>query len=159
MEALERMIAGAQTAESMLGQWVRDELAPLSGVAVSMVREQLMDGKRADGKDLSPSYIKDPYFETRKQAVAYMLYKQRITPNPRRNRTAPNLYITGEFHNSLYADLGQDAMEIRSAAAWGDDVMNKYGRESFGLSDVHLDELRERMKPALIERIKTQILG
>ena len=159
MEALERMINGAQAAQTMLGQWVKEELSPLSGFVVDMVRAQLMDGKAADGRDLSPSYLKDPYFETRKQAVAYMLYKQRITPNPRRNRTAPNLYITGEFHNSLYAEMGAEAMEIRTASAWGEGVMNKYGRESFGLNDQHMDELGERLKPLLIERIKTQILG
>lgn len=64
-------------------------------------REQLMEGKLSTGKDITPSYLNDPYFKTREAAQRYSDWKDKITPNPNRKKGTPNLYITGPYHRSI----------------------------------------------------------
>ena len=52
----------------------------------------------------------------------------------KRNADAPNLYITGVFHNDLVADMGTDSMAIVPDTAYAANIMRKYGYEVFGLS-------------------------
>src|SRR5690349_16298463 len=64
-------------------------------------RKQLLEGKLSTGRDLHPTYLEDPFFKTKEAAQKYSDWKDKITPNPKRKKGVPNLYITGPFHRSI----------------------------------------------------------
>lgn len=103
--------------------------------AVDAVNEQMESGLDGDEKELTPSYLADPYFKSRKAAVGYMRWKERITP-PRasqlglRERPAktPNLRINGYYRASIQAAPTQGGLRISSHGAdFAPDVERKYG--------------------------------
>lgn len=66
--------------------------------------EQMYDGKTNEGIDIRPSYLEDPYWNDKggqAAAQAYSDWKDRITPNPRRTKGTPNLFINGYYHSSI----------------------------------------------------------
>lgn len=65
-------------------------------------KDQLMEGKTIFGKDIRPYYSEDNYFKSPASAERYRKWKEKITPNPKRNPDAPNLFITGKFHDGFY---------------------------------------------------------
>ena len=72
---------------------------------------QLWDGKNADGSDITPSYMDDPYFKTQKQAMAYANWKWRITPNPNRNKYTPNLFINGYAYSTFQIAMAGNKLQ------------------------------------------------
>ena len=88
---------------------------------LSEFKDQLWDGKNADGNNITPSYLDDPYFKTKKQAEAYANWKNRITPNSRRDKNTPNLFINGFFYDSLRIETDRSI----SFNGWGS-VVTKY---------------------------------
>ena len=52
----------------------------------------------------------------------------------KRNPDAPNLYITGVFHDDLGAEFRDDEMEIVPDTGYAANIMAKYGRNAFGLN-------------------------
>ncbi len=95
-------------------------------------REQLLEGKKRDGRDLTPSYYDDPYFKTRAAAKRYADWKWRITPNPKRKRGTPNLFINGFFHRTIKLNvLGEEIIQFYGAFKQAE-IEEKYGEEIFG---------------------------
>lgn len=96
--------------------------------------EQMMNGKRRDGQDITPSYFDDPYFKTFSQASEYSDWKDRIEPFATRRRPGtPNLYINGYYHNSITARVGPDGLSLNSSWSESDDIERKYTRAIYGL--------------------------
>ena len=114
------------------------------------ISEQLYSGLDGDGKHLTPTYLDDPYFTSRKTpwyhydedtgkeyhgAVGYKQWKMDITPPegsemlglPPRPDNVPNLFIDGTFHNSLEYSMGEESVIIISGDANGSDIVAKYG--------------------------------
>jgi len=91
-------------------------------------RLQIYDGKNNKGEDIHPLYTEDPYFKTSGQAQGYIKWKQKITPNPRRNPNAPNLYINGYIHrNLIIIEVNGDLVfAINSNVNFGDEILRKY---------------------------------
>jgi hypothetical protein len=87
-----------------------------------------------------PFYTEDVkpqgYFRTVKTAENYRAWKQSITypKNVQRNPNAPNLYITGVFHNDLNVAFRSDGVAIVPDTAYAANIMGKYGMNVFGLS-------------------------
>lgn len=106
---------------------------------VSKQKDQLWDGLASTGNDLSPSYSNDPYFKSPKAAEAYAAWKWKITPNPRRDRDAPNLYINGYFYEGIKANRSGDKLNVRSETSIGNEIENKYNN-LFGLTPENRDE-------------------
>jgi hypothetical protein len=50
-----------------------------------------------------------------------------------RNPDAPNLYITGMFHDDLNVELRSDGVAIVPDTAYAANIMQKYGMNAFGL--------------------------
>ena len=96
---------------------------------VNAVKGQLWDGQKPDGSDITPSYLDDPYFKTRKQAEAYASWKQKIGKNPRRNKYAPNLYINGYFYSTIALRVDS---QLTIESGWGE-VATKYS-DALGVS-------------------------
>ena len=119
------------------------------------VRSQLWDGKTPEGKDITPSYLADPYFKTPQQAKAYVAWKEQITPNPDRNPISPNLFINGYFHSTLSIDYDEEGFIITNNTHLGQSVIMKYGYETFGLSEDYLLMLQQEILNRLSEKWNT----
>lgn len=122
------------------GSIMRDVLEPHGDEIVDMQRTQLLEGKGSDGKDIHPFYTEDlkpsGYFRSRATAENYRAWKQTLSypKNVQRNSDAPNLYITGVFHNDLNVAFYGDSVAIVPDTAYAANIMRKYGMNVFGLS-------------------------
>ena len=129
---------------------------------IELQRKQLFEGKGSDGNDLRPYYTEDlkpdGWFTTRQKAENYMAWKQSINypVNVQRNPNAPNLYITGIFHNDLGVRFDADSVAVVPDTAYAAKIMGKYGMNVFGLSSAKWSEIfNERgAKDELIMKMK-----
>jgi hypothetical protein len=122
------------------GTIVRDVLQTHEADIIDLQRTQLLEGKGSDGKDIHPFYTEDVkpsgWFNTKKSAENYKAWKQTLSypKNVQRNPNAPNLYITGVFHNDLGVSFGTDSVMVKPDTAYAAKIMQKYGFNIFGLS-------------------------
>lgn len=144
------------------GTIVREVLQPHGNDIVDLQRTQLLMGKASDGKDLRPYYTEDlkpsGYFRSRTSAEKYKAWKQQLSypKNVERNPNAPNLYITGLFHNDLNVSFGTDTLAVVPDTAYAANIMRKYGLNVFGLNAASWSELWDTMgvKNELLEKMK-----
>ena len=139
---LDGLLKNAETLQKDMqsGKLVRDVLERHGEHIVEQQRIQLFMGKGSDGRDLHPFYSEDlkpkGYFKNSASAAAYRAWKQTISYpySVQRNPDAPNLYITGVFHDDLNVDFGADSMAIIPDTAYAANIMAKYGFGIFGLN-------------------------
>lgn len=121
------------------GRLTREVLMRHGEHIVEQQRIQLFMGKGSDGEDLHPFYSEDikpqGYFRSSASAKAYSAWKQTIIYpySVRRNPDAPNLYITGVFHDDLNVSFGSDSLAIVPDTGYAANIMSKYGFGVFGL--------------------------
>lgn len=129
-------------------------------------REQMYDGKQNDGvSDISPTYLEDPYwYETDKNgrqrggiqaALAWSNWKDKITPNPRRNQHVPNLFINGFYHSSrtVLVTPGGD-IKFNASAPFADDIKQRF-KNIDGIGGPYKKIFIEQyIRPVLNERIE-----
>jgi hypothetical protein len=98
-------------------------------------RQQIYDGQNNKGEDLHPLYTEDNYFKTQGQARGYIKWKQSITPNPKRNPNAPNLYVNGYVHRNIIIvnENGNIIFDFNSRIGFGEDLKGKY-KDLLGLN-------------------------
>lgn len=118
-------------------------------------KDQLWDGKTYRGENITPKYVDDPYFKTKKQALGYAKWKSVITKNPNRNFNAPNLNIKGVFYGNIYAAIAGEYIEI-GAMGFGENFQTKW-KDIFGLTEDHLDLIRAKILPELVVELKNEI--
>lgn len=122
------------------GAIVREVLQGHGEDIVDLQRTQLLMGKGSDGNDLHPFYSEDlkprGYFRSRRSADNYRAWKQELSypKTVKRNPDAPNLYITGVFHNDLNVRFNADSVAVVPDTAYAANIMSKYGYGVFGLS-------------------------
>ena len=127
------------------GQLTRDVLMRHGSHIVEQQRIQLLMGKGSDGQDLHPFYSEDTkpsgYFKSGASARAYAAWKQTLSYpySVQRNPDAPNLYITGVFHDDLNVEFYPDQMAIVPDTAYAAKIMAKYGYGVFGLCPMMWD--------------------
>lgn len=123
------------------GEIPRLAVLPYGERIVDLQREQLAEGKAADGNDLRPYYSEDlraggGYFKSSQSAANYAAWKETID-NPyqagERNADAPNLYINGKFYSELGVEFGTERARIVPLTPWAAGIVAKYGADSFGL--------------------------
>ena len=139
---IEGLLDNARQLQSDLtqGSIIRDVLEPHGAEIIDQQRTQLLMGKGSDGQDIHPFYSEDlkpqGYFKSSATAANYRGWKQELSypKNVQRNPDAPNLYITGVFHNDLNVSFGADALSIVPDTAYAANIMAKYGMNIFGLS-------------------------
>ena len=129
------LLDGMQT-----GRLAREVLMRHGDHIVEQQRIQLFMGKGSDGRDLHPFYSEDVqprgYFKSGASARQYAAWKQTISYpyQVQRNPDAPNLYITGVFHDDLNVEFGSDSLSIVPDSAYAANIMAKYGFGIFGLN-------------------------
>jgi hypothetical protein len=122
------------------GRLTREVLMRHGDHIVEQQRIQLFMGKGSDGQDLHPFYSEDVkpqgYFKNRQSASQYAAWKQSLSYpySVRRNPDAPNLYITGVFHDDLNISFGADSLQIVPDTGYAANIMKKYGFNMFGLN-------------------------
>lgn len=128
------------------GSLVRDTLVARRDEIIEEQRIQLLEGKGSDGEDLHPFYSEDlkangGYFHSVQSAGRYAAWKQDLDYpySVSRNPDAPNLYITGKFHDELGVDFGPDSIAIVGLTTYAQRIMAKYGVSAFGLNAEHWD--------------------
>lgn len=130
------------------GDFVKDALEPRREEIMRYQYQQLFEGKDNKGNDIRPYYSEDlkpsGYFRSRESADRYAAWKMTGIPYPfraNRNPDAPNLYITGKFHEELEALCGADAVGVVPKTAYAAEIYGKYGAETFGLSGENWSEV------------------
>lgn len=139
---IERLLMNAKALKTSMdsGSLVRVVLEKRGNEIVEQQRIQLFQGKNSRGEDIHPFYSEDVkprgWFTTRDAARRYAEWKQTISYpySVRRNPDAPNLYITGLFHNDLNVNFGVNSVMIVPDTAYAANIMGKYGFGMFGLS-------------------------
>lgn len=139
---IDTLLENAKTLQTDMqsGRLVRDVMMRHEAHIIEQQRIQLLMGKGSDGRDLHPFYSEDikprGYFRSGAQAEKYAAWKQTISYpyNVQRNPDAPNLYITGVFHDDLSVNFGADSISIVPDTAYASKIMAKYGFGIFGLN-------------------------
>ena len=167
--SIEGLLNNARQLQADLSQGsiIREVLEPHGNEIVDLQRTQLLMGKGSDGQDIHPFYSEDlkpqGYFKSSATAANYRGWKQQLSypKNVQRNPDAPNLYITGVFHNDLNVSFGADAVAIVPDTAYAAKIMAKYGVNIFGLSwdswGIIWNE--NGAKNELIEKVKNVLYG
>ena len=119
-----------------------------SDVLLDLNRDQLLQGRDADGKVLTPGYLQDDYFKTTESARRYlrkkivleeihrlrMRFSTGIQLYPGKNANTPNLIVTGHFHDGFFINITRDAYTISSSYDDADDINRKYNGRVYGLA-------------------------
>jgi hypothetical protein len=121
---------------------------------LSLNKEQLLEGKTNKGENM-PSYFDDVYFKTKEAAKKYSDWKDRITPNPKRQKGISNLYINGMFHNSIDISVRNKALLLRSTMN-AEDIEAK-NPDIYGLNGEKLGEYKETLNPEIIKNTLSEI--
>jgi hypothetical protein len=146
-----------ETFEEKLPSIINDEMKDNETAILDMNRAQMWDGKDIFGKDIRPFYSEDPFFKSKESALRYARWKQKITPNSKRNPDAPNLFINGHFHKSLTLQVRSDDIVFKSESPLGQKIETKFPNVE-GLTEENLQLVRdEYLKPRLIEELKNEL--
>lgn len=138
---LNDLLTNAKTLQQGMndGSIVRSVLELHENDIVEQQRIQLLEGKASSGEDIHPFYSEDVkptgYFKSKATAANYAAWKQTLSYpySVQRNPDAPNLYITGIFHNDLSVSYDADSVAIIPDTAYAANIMAKYGKNMFGL--------------------------
>lgn len=129
-----------------------DEVNKSSDVILDLNRDQLLYGRDAEGEELTPGYLSDPYFKSFDHAKAYFLMKFKLEQShkglvhytkiqlfPKKDFNTPNLLITGDlFFNHFYINVSNNSYTIGSNGAVASDIEAKYGKV-YGLAPASRD--------------------
>ena len=123
------------------GEYMREALRPREQLIMQHQYQQLFDGKASNGEDIRPYYSEDVqprgYFRSRESADRYAQWKLTGIPYPwrgNRNPDAPNLYITGKFHEELGVRFLPDMIVVGAKTHYAANIVAKYGLGTFGLT-------------------------
>ena len=116
---------------------------------LDLQREQLFEGKASSGEDIRPYYSEDlkpsGYFYSVESAGRYAAWKLSGINYPysaqNRNPDAPNLYITGKFHDEIGVEFGSDSVGIVGTTPFAKQIIAKYGIRTFGLMPVRWSQI------------------
>lgn len=132
-------------------------LNSISELAVASNRHQLFDGKLSTGEDLSPTYLEDPWFKSKESAQRYSDWKDEITPNTRRKKGVPNLFINGAFHESIEVQAKGGGLLYKSSFFRASSIESKFGLNIYGLGGEYRDYyLEEVLEPEWQNRIESE---
>lgn len=129
-------------------------------------RQQLLSGERSDGTYIRPSYSEDlrvngGYFKSPEAARNYADWKAKLhhTADHDKPYDTPDLYINGRFHSELGIGISDEAMIIQGMTPYAEQIVAKYGIETFGLTDESMNTLMPTIKKRVIEQLKDYLNG
>lgn len=150
------------------GDLVRNVVVKHPDDILELQKQQLFQGRAANGEDIRPYYTEDlkpgGYFYSVESAKRYSAWKESGINYPystQRNPDAPNLYINGRFHDELGVQFNADSVGIIGTTGYSKQIIAKYGINTFGL-------MMENWMTVFVERgaydelmaeIKTRLYG
>lgn len=151
IHALQRRFKDLDT-EKIITESITENAEVLGEINLS----QLYAGKTREGKDLSPNYLEDPYFDDKggiAAAMNYSAWKDKITPSPERRQHVPNLIINGFYYSSRHV-LVQGSKLVYTADYKEQDIVDKYGDTINGLGGKYKAEfLNDHVGPVVRQKI------
>lgn len=150
-----------------LPSFVRASLENKEDEIMELQKHQLFAGKRADGNDIRPYYSEDlksngGFFKSANSAMAYARMKATKIDYPikePRQFDAPNLFINGKFHSELGVEFDESEMIIWGMTPYAESIVEKYGIETFGLTDANMDTLMPSIKENIVQQIRDRLNG
>lgn len=134
-------------------------VAECSELIVEKNRQQLLEGKLSTGQDITPTYFDDPYFKSRESAERYSNWKDKITPNPKRKKGTPNLFIIGTYHNSIELEVINNEMIYSSTFIKAQAIETKFSENIYGLTTENKEAvINEKLEDTFYEKAH-QITG
>lgn len=127
-----------------LNKIVIDSAMQLDTVIADLNTKQLEQGKRADGKNITPKY----------QSNVYASYKKSIGAKPAKG--TPDLKLTGDFHAGIYAFKKGDMIHIDSTDEKSPELQRKYDK-IFGLNKESINELKPDLTFELQKKLTDEL--
>jgi hypothetical protein len=132
-------------AYNAIPETISNTVAQTPDVLLDLNRDQLLQGRDADGKLLSPTYTNDPYFSTPERGESYSKMKHLMKVEHRSRMTyaelygekptdVPNLIITGPFHAGFFIRTSRDSYTIGSGYRDAAEISAKYHDRVYGLA-------------------------
>lgn len=157
MSTISKLISNLSSVK--LENVLQEEIADKSEELLDAQRNQLLEGKLSTGLDITPSYLDDPFFKSRESAQRYSNWKDKITPNPKRKKGTPNLYIIGTLHSSISVALTAKSA-VFDLAFKKPDIISKFTENILGLNEEKAAEYSQNhIAPGATKRIKQKILS
>jgi hypothetical protein len=126
----------------------------VKGYIASLNRSQMTKGLGNDGEYM-PTYLEDPFFKTRAQAIGYMNYKRKVSPNTQKPAEVRDYYINGYTHIRVQPVVGGNDVTMVANVKWADKM--KQAR-ALGLNDDSIKELRHNeLYPRLAAQLREMI--
>lgn len=107
-----------------------DILAKHEEYILDLNREQMMRGIKSDGESIGEY-----------KSESYEIMKELFNP-----RKVVDLRLTGSFHNEMYLVLEEMPGSIWSKDEKTEMLVNRYGREIFGLTDENKERIKRRIE-------------
>lgn len=131
--------------KSVLDNWddvVYGILDSLMEEFVGMEKERLFEGADANGGMIEPDYT--PF--TRRIKISKGQPADRVT-----------LFDTGRFHESLFAERSGGEVLFDATDSKRDKLVEKYGKDIFGLTDRQVDKARTMVNDRMSEYILSKM--
>ena len=155
MCTIKRFVEKYKKAYNELPEAIFNTVQQISDVLLDLNKDQLLQGRDADGNILTPGYLQDDYFPTSKMAQAYLRKKIRLEQihwarmrfltgielYPGKNENTPNLIVTGPFHDGFFIKATKGSFDkldaigeytIDSSYEDADDINSKYKGRVYG---------------------------
>ena len=125
---------------------IAETVQQTSGDIMALNRDQLLQGRDADGNLISPTYMQDPYFKSQEAAAKYSKMKYMMEEGHKQRMTfpemygekptdVPNLLVTGTlFFNHFFISVTREAYTIGSTGEAAPDIEQKYNNRLYGLT-------------------------
>ena len=144
MTPFDKKIEAATAVQNEMDKRIIDEVVANNDKAIKIQADQMFEGKRGDGQDITPSYT--PF--------TVRIKRQKRQPSDR-----VTLRDTGDFQDAIVIDYGPDSFKYDSVDEKRVKLARKYGENIFGLNDEGLIKLIALLKEGIIEGAKKAIIN
>jgi hypothetical protein len=119
----------------------------------NLIREQLLLGTDGNGDSL-PRYVDDPFFKSLEHAKAYQKWKEKVSPNPAKDKEVMDLYINGTFHNTIkFLDVVEDGILVDADFTIFGDDLRRYSTNLIGINETTIDKIIPELKTKYLEEL------
>lgn len=128
--------------------YIREAAEDSRTVIEDMNAEQLLQGHRADGSEITPKY-RNPLYAAAKQ-------HRNSKPKP----GTPDLKNTGAFHQGITARIDGAGITLEGTEQKTEMLQGKYGDDIIGLSAENIEELKTGyIGPAVADKVFKHLLS
>lgn len=139
----DEIIRDVQQAQTDTDKVVIDQVRIEEDFVIRLQTDQMFDGFRGDGRETLPSYAPSTVLIKRKKGQP----AGRVT-----------LRDTGDFHDSIVIHYGTTEFRLDATDQKRPYLAGKYGEQIFGLDDVAIDRLIQKVREPIIESLQRMIL-